>query len=864
MPAEYVRLIEGSDLFDPIWYKRRYPDVARLCMNPAKHYLTVGAWLGRNPGPRFNTKGYLRENPDVAAARMNPLVHYLLYGRAEGRPIPVVGSASAPNWRLDEQDPGVVAELREAFDAPFYLANNPEVAASGRDPLMHYMGEGWLLGLDPSPSFSTSYYLEQSPDIQAAGINPFLHYVLHGARERRHTQPYKRWLSRIDYQPAVTAIVPNYNHARYLRQRIDSILEQTYPHLEVILLDDCSTDESREVIMEYCEGHPDRVRAILNEENSGNVFRQWRRGIEAATTDLVWVCESDDFCELDFLDNLVPHFRDHSVQVAFGRIQFAEEDGAFRSGLDAYRDGAEPGIWNAPLVRPAARWFAGGFGVNNVIPNVGGCVWRNQPVSSEIWEHAQAYTILGDWFLYLQLAGGGQIAYEPTAIAYFRQHGKNTSVTSFTGSTYYQEHATLMSSVAKRWSVPENTIDSFVGKVVCQYQHFNLEPTLGPLKQYVDPARLKSVERTMPHILIAFLGFHPGGGEAFPIALANALHEQGWLVSMIALDLTTVNEQMAHVLNPSVPVYSCHQVAESGVGKFVRDAGISLIHSHMISLDNFFLEKHNLTPEVPYIVSLHGSYEGSGLNRKRIQALAERVDHWVYTAERNLVPLDGAVARDRLSKFVNGMPPDERPFPKSRAELGIEEDAVVFAFVARGIPEKGWKVIGKAFARFRDDIEVPVHLILCGSGEEAEKAEATWGTDPDMSFMGFQAEINGLYRMSDCALVPTRFHGESFPLVVVQAMQEGAPVVATDIGEIAAMVTDEEGRVAGVLVPYASEDDRYIGSLVDAMRSMADTQLRRQAATIARARGALFDIATVASEYGRLYHRLLQERVVAE
>lgn len=861
--VNHVQLLEDSDLFDASWYRGRYPDVSRLRMNPARHYLLVGAWLGRNPGPRFNTRAYLRDNPDVAAAGMNPLIHYLLYGRAEQRPLTAGPGDAAQSWNLREQDPDVVAKLREAFDAPFYLASNADVAASGEDPLVHYMTVGWLLSRDPSPSFSTAYYLQQYPDIKAAGMNPFLHYVLHGARERRHTEPYQRWLARIHHQPTVTAIIPNYNHARYLRQRIDSILAQTYPNLEVVLLDDCSTDESREVIAEYCDRYPDRLRAILSEENSGNVFRQWRRGLEAATTDLVWICESDDFCEPDFLDRLVPHFRDRSVQLAFGRIQFAEENGRLRSGLDGYREGAEPGIWTDPVVRPAARWFAGGFGVNNVIPNVGGCVWRNQTLPPDAWEEAQSYTILGDWFLYLQLAGGGQIAYEPTAVAYFRQHGQNTSVTSFTGPTYYQEHASLMNSVARRWAVPGPTIDRFLEKVAFQYQHFDLSPSLGPLEQYVDGAQLKAVERTTPHILIAFLGFHPGGGEVFAIALANALHRQGWLISMIAFDLSTVNEKMARSLNPSIPVYSCRQVAENGVDEFAMDAGISLVHSHMISLDNFFLERHHLASEVPYVVSLHGSYEGSGLSSNRIEALAQRVDHWIYTAERNLVPLGDSVPADRLSKFVNGMPPDERPFAKTRAEMGIPDDAVVFAFVARGVPEKGWEIVGDAFARFREGASVPVHLILCGTGQEADRAQERWGGDPDMSFMGYQAEINGLYRMSDCALVPTRFHGESFPLVVVQALQEGLPVIATNIGEIAAMITDDGGRVAGRLVPESQNDDQFVTALVDAMRSMQDDQLRKEAASVAKSRGQLFDIAVVARRYGDLYRRVIGQRTTA-
>lgn len=56
-------------------------------------------------------------------------------------------------------------------------------------------------------------------------------------------------------QPLVCVIVPNYNHAWYLRERIDSVLAQDYQDFEIILLDDCSTDGSRDIIKSY-EGHP--------------------------------------------------------------------------------------------------------------------------------------------------------------------------------------------------------------------------------------------------------------------------------------------------------------------------------------------------------------------------------------------------------------------------------------------------------------------------------------------------------------------------------------------------------------------------------------------------------------------------------
>src|SRR5258708_2534765 len=95
--------------------------------------------------------------------------------------------------------------------------------------------------------------------------------------------------------PTASVIIPNYNHARYLRKRIDSVVGQTYQNFELILMDDCSTDESRSILSEYVKDP--RVRIELNEKNSGSTFKQWNKGVALARGQYVWVAESDDYAD---------------------------------------------------------------------------------------------------------------------------------------------------------------------------------------------------------------------------------------------------------------------------------------------------------------------------------------------------------------------------------------------------------------------------------------------------------------------------------------------------------------------------------------------------------------------------------------
>jgi glycosyltransferase involved in cell wall biosynthesis len=99
----------------------------------------------------------------------------------------------------------------------------------------------------------------------------------------------------------VTVIIPNYNHAPYLEQRIQSVLDQSYQDFEMILLDDYSTDSSKEIINKYV-GNDKIAHVFFNEKNSGSPFGLWKYGIEKASGKYIWIAESDDWAEGNHLE----------------------------------------------------------------------------------------------------------------------------------------------------------------------------------------------------------------------------------------------------------------------------------------------------------------------------------------------------------------------------------------------------------------------------------------------------------------------------------------------------------------------------------------------------------------------------------
>ena len=258
---------------------------------------------------------------------------------------------------------------------------------------------------------------------------------------------------------------------------------------------------------------------------------------------------------------------------------------------------------------------------------------------------------------------------------------------------------------------------------------------------------------------------------------------------------------------------------------------------------------------VHFLVTLHGSYEASELPKDIMETIASRVDHFVYTADKNLLPLaDLSIPENRFTKLPNAMPIDAEPFPKTRAEMNIQDDAVVFTLVARGIERKGWRAAIEAFLQVRElHPNQPMHLCLVGDGEIPERLRKLHGEDRDISFLGYQSRIHGLYRMTDVALVPSRFSGESYPLCIIQALQVGTPVIGSDVGEIRDMLMRQDGVKGGIVIPAVRDTNQFIANLTAAMEQMFNRSLRERLARGAEELGRAYDMDKLVKTYGNIY-----------
>ncbi|MCB0455996.1 MAG: glycosyltransferase family 2 protein, partial [Aequorivita sp.] len=145
--------------------------------------------------------------------------------------------------------------------------------------------------------------------------------------------------------PKVSVIIPNYNHAAFLEQRLQTVLQQTFQDFEVILLDDASTDGSQEILESY-RNHPKVAHLIINSNNSGSPFKQWQKGIDLAKGEYIWIAESDDYCELNFLESLLGQMK-KDTGIYYSQTIDIDESGKTLFNRIDYTKEFDPNIWKA-------------------------------------------------------------------------------------------------------------------------------------------------------------------------------------------------------------------------------------------------------------------------------------------------------------------------------------------------------------------------------------------------------------------------------------------------------------------------------------------------------------------------------------
>lgn len=242
----------------------------------------------------------------------------------------------------------------------------------------------------------------------------------------------------------VSVIIPNYNHENYLDIRIQSVLNQTYQDYEVIILDDCSTDNSRAIIEKYRNNnHISHI--IYNEHNSGSTFKQWEKGIALSKGELIWIAESDDACKESFLLNIINAFENPDVVLSFSRSVLIDSIGK-RIGLYPTQE-----KMNQSFCVSGSEFLSSYLTKRNIVVNASSAVFRRNIVNNIPKDYYELKGC-GDWLFWIHVAELGWVYYNYNSLNYFRRHSANTtSILNHNGRNAKETHAVYDYLSSKRY-----------------------------------------------------------------------------------------------------------------------------------------------------------------------------------------------------------------------------------------------------------------------------------------------------------------------------------------------------------------------------------------------------------------------------
>ena len=242
--------------------------------------------------------------------------------------------------------------------------------------------------------------------------------------------------------PKVSVIIPNYNHAPYLKERIDSVLHQTFQDFELILLDDCSPDNSRDIINGYAS-NPHVSHIVFNEVNTRNTFIQWERGVQLACGEYVWIAESDDVAEPAFLQTLVAQLeKNPTAVVAYSHSTMIGSDGQELS-YTWHKKGSSGAI----NIFESNDFLRKKMLVDSRIYNASMAVFRKS-VFSLLPKDYQEHRFCGDWLFWTYVCQHGQVIEVCQRLNRFRQHDNKVSVKSMSHGQNWRDNASVISRIA--------------------------------------------------------------------------------------------------------------------------------------------------------------------------------------------------------------------------------------------------------------------------------------------------------------------------------------------------------------------------------------------------------------------------------
>ena len=268
--------------------------------------------------------------------------------------------------------------------------------------------------------------------------------------------------------PLVSVIIPSYNHEKFLKERIDSVLNQTFQDFELIILDDLSPDNSQEIIESY-RAHPKVSQIIYNEKNSGSTFFQWNKAVlSIAKGEFIWIAESDDVADPKFLETLVPMLQQNSeVVLAYSQSAKMDSEGKITGSWSEWtQDLVEGNYFNDSFQMNGQEYIEKFLIHKNTIPNASAVLFRRKTYV-EIGGAVVDMKTNGDWDLWLKFLLLGDVYFHNQMLNNFRYHSTSViaQATKNKNSKFFRKNNLVKQSIELRNSFANSFLNRGISNV---------------------------------------------------------------------------------------------------------------------------------------------------------------------------------------------------------------------------------------------------------------------------------------------------------------------------------------------------------------------------------------------------------------
>lgn len=343
--------------------------------------------------------------------------------------------------------------------------------------------------------------------------------------------------------PLVTVAVPNYRHARYLKERLESIANQSFTDLEVLLLDDASPDASLELLTNFAANRPGWT-VHPNEKNSGSPFAQWNKAASLARGTYLWIAESDDVADPRLLEVLVREMEsDPGLGIAYAQSMLIDEDGKHLHTFDVhyrYVYGPDAERWVHGYRNDGTDEIRQFMLLHNVVPNASGALFRLATLR-EVGGADPNWKLNGDWMTYIKMLERSRIAFVPEVLNYFRVHPQTARQKANETGDVYRELLALVDYIAEHHHPDQQRLHKAYRNVAAWWTH-------SLYRQDWSPARRSANTRVNWALFKRFVRLHP-------LVLLHIPYEGLVRIAVRSLELIGLKEPLRRMLHRAFPAH---------------------------------------------------------------------------------------------------------------------------------------------------------------------------------------------------------------------------------------------------------------------------------------------------------------------